>query len=151
MYLVNTLIFGFEGTNTEKVAQLLSDVADIKIIKSSETGIENFISRTDFSHYKHIIGIGMYSGRDKDRVRIETECSSQFRNKKENLIRLSIPYFIDENDIFKLAKGIGNSWCNLVSFRLIKTQKVANYTFLHVPRTMSVTKVANAVRTVLSC
>lgn len=148
---MNTLIFGFEGTITEKVAQLLSSVADIQVIKSDETDIETFIEQTDFSRYERVIGMGTYSGKDKDRVRIETECSSQFRNKKENLIRLSIPYFIDENDIFKLAKGIGNSWCNLVSFRLIKTQKVANYTFLHVPRTMSVTKVANAVRTVLSC
>ena len=148
---MNTLIFGFEGTITEKVARFLSDIADIKIIKSSETDILSFISQTDFSRYERVIGMGMYSGRDKDRVRIETECSSKFRNKKENLTRLPIPYFIYENDIFKLAKGIGNSWCNLVSFRLIKTQKVANYTFLHVPRTMSVTKVANAVRTVLSC
>ena len=87
---MNTLIFGFEDTIAEKVAHLLSDIADIKIIKSSETDIESFITQTDFSHYKRIIGTGMYSGRDKDRVRIETECSSQFRNKKENLIRLSI-------------------------------------------------------------
>lgn len=143
---MNTLIFGFEDTIAEKVAYLLSDVADIKIIKSSETGIESFISRTDFSHYKRIIGMGMYSGRDKDRVRIETECSSQFRNKKENLTRLPIPYFIDENDTFKLAKGIGNSWCNLVSFRLLSSHKITNYTFLHIPRTMSDKFVAGSLR-----
>ena len=43
MYLVNTLIFGFEGTNTEKVAQLLSDVADIKI---SNINQDSFIACT---------------------------------------------------------------------------------------------------------
>ncbi len=143
---MKTLIFGFENTVTEKVARQLSDIADIEVIKSNTADIERFITQTDLFHYERVIGMGTYSGRDKDHVRIETECSSQFRNNKENLTRLPIPYFIDENNTFRLAKGIGNSWCNLVSFHLVKSLNVAKYTFLHVPHTMPVTKVENAIR-----
>lgn len=143
---MDTLIFGFAGTIAEKVAKSLGDIAHIKIIKSDEAFIERFVAQTDFSQYKNIIGMGMYSGKDKDRVRIETECSSQFRNNKENLQKLAIPYSMGESDIFKLAKCIGNSWCNLVSFRLLASGKITNYTFLHIPPTMSVEKVAKAIR-----
>ncbi len=146
---MNVLVFGFRGTIAEKVAKELHDTADVKIIASSEQNVERFISETDFSAYDYIIGMGSYSGHDKDKVRVEASCSNQFRNDKTRLRKLEIPYFIEPKGIFKFARGIGNSWCNLVSYALLSKNPDIQYTFLHIPKSQSYKTVADEVRKVL--
>lgn len=139
------LIFAFKGTIAESVANLLTDQSDIIIIKSTISDIEKFIQETDFSHYDYILWMGMYGGRDKDALRIETVCSNQFRNSKAKIITKPIPYFLQPSDGIKFAKGIGNSWCNLVSYKLVTSYHDKPYTFLHIPRSFDADRAAKIV------
>ncbi len=92
---------------------------------------------------KYILGLGEYSGVDKEKIRIETICTNKFRNyfidgNKYKEVR--IPYFLQENQYMKKSKHIGNSWCNFVSWKivnLLKEKKLTSmYTFLHIPKGM---------------
>ena len=128
------LIFTFRHTIAERITSKLELPSNKMYLDSSIEAIEHFVSSTDFSQYTHILGLGTYSGRDQDKIRIETVCTSQFRNRKEDLQTVRIPYFMQPNDHMKLAKGMSNSWCNLVSYRLLKERGIDQYTFLHIPR-----------------
>lgn len=146
-----TLILAFKYALAEEIfTQLkLPDTVDKIFLDSSVESIGYFIATTNFSQYEHIIGLGMYPGRDQNKIRIETECTNQFRNNKENLEKLNIPYFIQPNEHMKLAKSIGNSWCNLVSYRLIKAVPDTRYTFLHIPKRFDPFKASRVVETQL--
>ena len=103
-------------------------------LNSNTDDIKSFVLNTDFAKYDYVLGIGDYSGKDQDYIRIETRCSSQFRNNKTNLTYIKIPYYFKADDGVKLASGIGNSWCNLVSYLILCKSPYLKYTFLHVPR-----------------
>lgn len=91
----------------------------------------------------YILGLGSYSGIDQDKIRIETKCSNQFRNDFENgntYQEVQINLFLTPSSVAKLAYGIGNSYCNKVSWeimKLINEKKLrSQYTFLHIPKTI---------------
>lgn len=136
------LVFAFKDTIAEQVANNLQIDANRILIESTIEAIDELITSTRTNKYDCVLGMGSYSGRDRDQLRIETECSSQFRNNKTNLERVSIPYFLQPNDDMRLAKGIGNSWCNLVSYKFIKAFPSIPYTFIHVPKLFSIDKAA---------
>ncbi len=92
---------------------------------------------------KYILGLGVYTGRDQDKIRIETKCTNQFRNnviEEKTIEEIDINYFLTPSISSKYATAIGNSYCNLVSWkimRLIETKQLqSQYTFLHVPKSM---------------
>lgn len=113
------LILAFKNTVTETIAKDLRISTKKVYLESNKEWIERFVTRFDFAEYDYILALGEYNGRDKDAIRIETECSSQFRNNKERLEELTIPYFLKPEPPFKLVNGIGNSWCNLISYRML--------------------------------
>lgn len=91
---------------------------------------------------KYILGIGTYSGIDSELIRIETVTKNQFRNdvidKKFSISKeLPIKPFVKQTPQTKFASALGNSWCNLISWkimRLIEGKKLnSRYTFLHIP------------------
>lgn len=139
------LIFAFRGTIAESVARALPFPADVVVLDSTEAAIDTFVQDTPFASYSHVLGLGVYSGRDQDRLRTETACTSQFRNQKETLRTLAIPYFLRPDDSAKLAAGMGNSWCNLVSYRLLTLYPDLLYTFLHIPKTFAVERACAVV------
>lgn len=139
------LVFAFKGLVSEKVAKLLGDRFDIAIIDSTVADIERFIQETNFDSYDYILGMGMYSGRDKAALRIETVCTNQFRNNKESLDVKPIPYFLQPSDGIKIVKGIGNSWCNLVSYKLVSVFPEKPYTFIHVPKKFATKKAGEII------
>ena len=125
------LTFSFKGTNP----------AGEVIIDSSIESIDKLVEKLIKLQPDKILGLGRYSGRDQDKIRIEATCSNKFRNStfdNSPLTHLSINHWIQPNDEFKLAKGIGNSWCNLVSYKImsaINSGKLkSQYTFLHIPK-----------------
>lgn len=88
-----------------------------------------------------ILGMGIYSGRDKDKIRIETICTNKFKRgflDIDEKVELTIPNFLTEDDKFKLAKGMGNSYCNFSAYKItkfIKGNKLdTKFSFLHVPK-----------------
>lgn len=91
-----------------------------------------------------ILGLGSYSGADQNKIRIERITTNQFRNDKieenapdkleiNNFLQFPIP-----NDHLKYADAIGNSWCNLISWKIIRLIENgtlhSRYTFLHIPK-----------------
>jgi hypothetical protein len=128
------LIICFKGNISEEFAELFRVRCDIYAIESSEGAIEGIFDEVDLGKYTHVIGMGQYSGRDQDKIRIEQTCSAQFRNKNKGARRIKIPYFLDENEYMKLSDGIGNSYCNLLSYKIVTKFLDLKYTFLHIPK-----------------
>lgn len=142
---MNVLIFGFDECVSKDVISRIQ-TQSIKIyIESNIEGINNFVLKTDFNNYDYVIGCGVYSGTDKKQIRIETKCSSQFRNNKDKLETLPIIYFFKPNNDFKISTGIGNSWCNLVSYLILKKSQNIKYTFLHIPKTFDYINAAEII------
>lgn len=140
------LIICFKGNVSEKFAELFRDCCDIYAIESSERAIEKIFDEVDFSKYEYVIGVGQYSGRDQDKIRIERTCSSQFRNKNRGAKRIKIPYFLSENEYMKLSDGIGNSYCNLLSYEIVTKFPEIKFTFLHISKHISIKKLMLAQR-----
>lgn len=114
----------------------LSDEYTKVTLNSTIAGIEEFIESTDFKEYDYILAMGMYSGRDQYRIRIETECSSRFRNTGSNEEKIRVPYFMQPTNEMKFTKGIGNSWCKRLSYKILSKSPNYHYTFLHIPKSL---------------
>ena len=141
---MSLLVFAFQGIIAARVAARLRAPVQKIYLDSTILSLEEFVQRADLANFDYILGLGMYSGRDKNALRIETMCNSQFRNRKENLQALAIPHFLQPAPGIKLAAGMGNSWCNLVSYLLLAKLPHAAYSFVHVPKGFDV---ATATRT----
>lgn len=89
----------------------------------------------------YILGMGTYSGVDQDKIRIETLCTNKFRNDilyGNEYVEKKIDPYLEVSESMKFASGIGNSYCNLVSWKITelidKGKLKAKYTFLHIPK-----------------
>lgn len=113
---------------------------DTAYIESSERAIDKFVSELDLGLYEYIIGFGLYTGPDKDKLRVETQYTSKFKTSTMEGLpgTISVEPLFRENENIKSAKAIGNSYCNLVSYKF--TQRISEegactkYNFIHVPR-----------------
>ena len=104
--------------------------------------IDHYLKMLIHDQPKFILGMGTYTGIDKGNIRIETVTKNQFRNEvieKDFPIskQIAINPFIKQSTSTKLATALGNSWCNLISYkimRLIENKELkSKYTFLHMP------------------
>lgn len=101
--------------------------------------IDNFLMREQPGY---ILGLGIYSGRDQDKIRIETKCSNKFRNgfmdDGKKLIEFDINPFLEPGEMSKFSEGIGNSYCNMASWKIMSKigsgELKSKYSFLHIPR-----------------
>lgn len=107
----------------------------------------------------HILGMGLYSGVDQDAIRIETVTTNRFRNNPidsstESPNSLEINSFIKPTGYSKFASGLGNSWCNLISWkimRLITSGKLkSQYTFLHIPKKLPTHRIVEILEQMLA-
>lgn len=142
---MSVLMFGFSDGVSKEVVLSVKGRIEKQYFKSNVEDIKNFVESTDFDKYDYVIGCGIYSRKDCDRIRIEKLCCSQFRNNKTNLNTLAIPYFLTPDNNFKFAKSIGNSWCNLVSYFILSKSPNIRYVFLHIPRSLSTEKAASII------
>ncbi len=142
---MSILVLSFRGTVAEAVANRLHFPADKVLLDSNKAWLEQFVASVDFTAYEYILALGEYSGRDQQALRIETVCSSQFRNNKPNMRKVAIPYFFEPELPFKLASGIGNSWCNLLCYLILHKLASANVTFLHIPTKFDVTRACREI------
>lgn len=145
------LVFAFKGTAAEKVLAALTIQCEKILLGSSENDIDYFFTSNNLGKYTHILGLEAYSGRDTDKLRIETQCTSQFRNKsKLNREVIDINPFFTPAKNFKHSNGIGNSWCNLVSYRIVKKEHAYQYTFLHIPKSYDASNAVNVIENQIS-
>ncbi len=142
---MKTLVFAFAGTIAQTVVADLDADKSI-ILTSSQTALDLFIARTDFSAYELVLGLGAYSGQDQDALRIEVKCSNHFRNRRISDASIAIPYFLQPAPGIKLADGIGNSWCNLVSYNLLAKSPNVAYTFIHIPKGFDAKTAAHIIK-----
>ncbi|HEY4505683.1 MAG TPA: hypothetical protein VJG67_03260 [Candidatus Paceibacterota bacterium] len=105
--------------------------------------VEHYLEMLLRDQPPYVLGLGTYSGVDQDQIRIETVCTNKFRNDYVDGMekqKITINSFLHGNSQIKLAEAVGNSHCNLVSWRimqLINQGKLnAQYTFLHIPKNM---------------
>lgn len=107
--------------------------------------IDHYLEQLIRDQPSHILGLGSYSGVDQDKIRIEKIATNQFRNSKieENAHdRIEINNFLlpIPKVNFKYTNAMGNSWCNLISWkimRLIKNGTLhSRYSFLHIPKSV---------------
>ena len=96
---------------------------------------------------EYILGLGQFFGSQQNQIRIETKCANNFKNRAINsqfgikeTVRM-VP-FLKPQGLSVLSESIGNSYCNLVSWKimeLINKQKLkSKYTFIHIPKYMPV-------------
>src|SRR4051812_6200169 len=98
---MNLLLIGFAGTITEKIlSQLGPKLGDKLLLDSDADAIRELWPQLAPKHYSHILALGSYSGRDQSQLRIETVCTSKFRNSPAHPKHLPIPYFFRPSDEF---------------------------------------------------
>lgn len=128
------IAFAFRGNISSKVLEKL-DIDKKYYLKSDKKELEKFVEELIKINPKYILGLGMYSGRDKDKLRIETHYS-------ENGKKFPINYFLTPGKNTKLASGIGNSYCNYISALIMKAinggKLNSKYTFIHVPKSFEI-------------
>ncbi len=108
--------------------------------------IDHYLSMLLHDQPKYILGMGTYFGVDQDNIRIETITKNQFRNyaiekdlpKTKSIL---LQPFVKKTNQTKHASALGNSWCNLVSWKIArlieKGELRAKYAFLHIPKSFS--------------
>jgi hypothetical protein len=141
--------FAFKNNISENVLKQLP-LSEKYYLESTEVEIRDFVKTLVKTSPEYVLGLGMYSGRDTDFLRIETVCKNKFRNSKINSAGLDeyrIEPFLAASSHSKVTAGLGNSYCNLVSY-LIKTSSSFPYTFIHIPRTFSLELATSVINTI---
>lgn len=149
------LAFSFICNISQKVLEKVL-VDQKSYLKSDEIWINEFIKNFQIANPRFILGLGEYFGRDKDKLRIEAVCSNKFRNKVqgEEYQEVRLTTFLEPTAKLKYAKGIGNSYCNLISYKIMKTIEETNmqtqYTFVHIPKNYNSEEAAHEINQILT-
>ncbi len=136
-------VFAFTRRNISCQTLYGVDGFDHRTLLWGVASIDRFVQKLLADQPDYILGMGIYGGRDREHIRIETTCFNKFRRKEimpGAPEKLDIPYFVQPTETSILAKSIGNSWCNLVSWKIveqiIKGDLKSRFTFLHLPKRM---------------
>ncbi|RJQ26033.1 hypothetical protein C4577_04360 [Candidatus Parcubacteria bacterium] len=132
--------FGFTNNISARVLYGLKRVSHCYIVWPNN--INQYLNILIYDKPEYVLGLGEYSGIDQEAVRIETVAKNQFRNDPIEpdvfLKEVCFTPFVKQVNGTKLVSGLGNSWCNFISWkilRLISNNKLSSrYSFLHVPR-----------------
>lgn len=142
----NILFIAFKGNNSEQVLEVC-EFENKLIIPSSEEGINYALHFVSTNKPEYVIGLGQYSGKDKGKLRIEMRCNKRFRNKEiKGSYLLEISEFLKSQKNSKIAFGLGNSWCNLLSVSMINARGyVPLYGFIHIPKAFDIVKASSEI------
>ena len=138
------MIYGFAFTKRNIGCQTLYSLnnLDNKYLLWGKVSIDKYCKKLLIDQPEYILGLGQYTGRDKECIWMETECSSRYGNNREKIKYLKIRPFFKETKLIKKSNHIGYSYCNLVSYnisKLIQEKRLkSKYTFLHIPKNMFV-------------
>ena len=119
--------------------------------------LESYLKLLLHNKPKYILGLGVYSGRDQDKIRIEKVCTNKFRNdflKGDKLIEVEINLYLKPSQNSKYTQRMGNSWCNLASWKIMKLinegKLHSKYTFLHLPKKLKTWLVVSEIDKMLA-
>lgn len=147
----------FAFRNRSYQVQRTLDPTIIKFV-ITPTNIEDYLAELIRTQPDYILGLGDYTGRDQAKLRVETIAKNQFRNQAITLntplgLECKLNPFLPLVKDAKIAKALGNSWCNLISWHIgnliqegtLKSQ----YTFLHIPKKFSVDRAGEIIESML--
>ncbi len=77
-----TLCVYCTDTIAEKVAHFLQTTNVSKGLASTQEAIEDFVMNVEPTLYSAVIALGQYSGRDQDKLRLETTVNPAWRNTR---------------------------------------------------------------------
>jgi len=139
-----TVILYFRGTIAEKVAKAITIPADIYRIESNKDSIESIVEQLKDRQSTIIVGLGSYSGRDIEKLRIERLCNRKWRNSELSQYPvIDITTVLHETNLSKFTFAHGNSWCNFLSLLLINSPELREkYNFIHIPQSFQVERAA---------
>jgi pyrrolidone-carboxylate peptidase len=147
--------FSFKENISEKVLDNILTKSKYYLV-ADEKQIMLFIKNLLLHPPSFILGLGAYSGRDNNKLRIETICSNKFRNqvKGAEYEIIDINKFIEPLNNSKLSKGMGNSYCNLISYnimRIIKDNNIkTHYAFIHIPKSFNIKVATDEINQMLN-
>ena len=140
-------LFGFAFTRFNISARTLYGLSNIdhRYLLWGEASMGSYLKLLIENQPKYILGMGIYTGKDKDYIKIETVCTNQFRRSfmsEDSLLTQSINPFVQESGLCLFSQSIGTSYCNLISWKIMSAISNGNlksqYTFLHIPKLMNV-------------
>ncbi len=139
----NLLAYAFQNTISEEVLACLP--VGVKILIPSEAHeIPNIVQSILNTNPTYILGLGEYSGKDRDMLKIETRCTNKFKNSfyGSTFQELPLSNFLTSGNHTHFGKSIGNSYCNLISYLLMKNindmHLQTHYSFVHIPKTFDI-------------
>jgi len=121
--------------------------------------IDHYLQMIIHDQPKHILGMGTYSGVDQAEIRIETVTKNQFRNEAidkdlPKAKEIQLQPFVRQTDQTKYASALGNSWCNLVNWKIArlieKGELQSQYAFLHIPESFRISTVINIIEAMIN-
>lgn len=93
----------------------------------------------------YILGLGMYTGADQTKIRIETKTNNKFGTRflmGNEFMEKDVNPFLKPLNISEFATSIGNYYCNMVSWKIMELishgKLKSRYCFLHIPKVMKV-------------
>jgi pyrrolidone-carboxylate peptidase len=150
-------VYGFAFTRRNISCQTLYSVEGFthRTLLWGEVSIDRYVQKLLLDQPEYILGMGIYGGRDREHIRIETTCFNKFRRKEimpGAPEQFEIPYFVKPTEISIIAKSIGNSWCNLVSWKIteqiMRGDLKSKFTFLHLPKRMDLNLTTTEVNSI---
>lgn len=137
--MVKIIIFGFSNNISSEIVRRVKVDNSLKFYLNSADEFSFILDSIKKINPQYILGLGEYSGKDKQFLKVEQFCSNKFRNSPTSPQKIKINHFLESNKDFKLSNSIGNSFCNLISFKIMTLKsRTSKYTFLHIPKDYSV-------------
>lgn len=108
--------------------------------------MDTYCEKLRISNPKYILGLGIYSGRDKRYI-----WNEQFCNYNGNSIKITP--FIPETEIIKNNNHIGKGYCNLISVKIMtmieRGDITSKFSFLHIPKNFNLESASTEIDTIL--
>ncbi len=133
--------FAFSRTSASRILQNLPlDEVLFLWPRPTLAAMQKLVTTLQEKQPTHILGLGMYGGRDRNKMRVERTCTNQFHSHRigDSLIRHEINYYLESSEYIKISDGIRTSYCNIVSYLIMDSilSRVlqSQYTFVHIPK-----------------
>jgi pyrrolidone-carboxylate peptidase len=135
--------FAFGKTISANILYRMQNI-DCCYLVFGTASIDGYLRFLTRNQPQYILGLGVYAGIDQDKIRIEEICTNKFRNDFldcDTLKTYEINPFLKPGRLSKISRGIGNSYCNYISYQIVKLidsgELKSRYTFIHVPKTLN--------------
>lgn len=160
------LLYGFHSHGEKNISvEIISKLNIQNSVLLDCNDLESFQSSADHlltlvPNYEYIIGLGQYSGRDNEKIRVEGLAKNIFRNgviHEEGMASYDLyqpDLGWDSQNRFKHSQAMGNSWCNLSAYIISEVIHKKKYKtkllFLHIPKSFPAGQAVDLINDLIS-